>query len=82
MAQAVGAWARRIHTRYFLTIFLSCFGFLTSFFRTLFPLPITGLLVVVSAEGTSSEKRETFGGLTSLHRHVFKAPHAESTFLH
>jgi hypothetical protein len=55
---------------------------LTSFFRTLFPLPITGPLMVVSAEGTSSEKRETFGGLTSLHRHVFKAPHAESTFLH
>ena len=29
---------------YFLTTFLSCFGFLTSFFRTLFPLPITGSL--------------------------------------
>lgn len=26
---------------YFLEPFLSCFGFLTSFLRTLFPLPMT-----------------------------------------
>jgi hypothetical protein len=30
--------------RYFFTAFLSCFGFFTSFFRTLLPLPMTKLL--------------------------------------
>ena len=58
---------------YFLTIFLSCLGFLTSFFRTLFPLPIAGLLVVVSAAGTGSPERETFGGLAALHRQIVSA---------
>ena len=34
---------------YFFTTFLSCLGFLTSFLRTLFPLPMIGLLHAVSA---------------------------------
>jgi hypothetical protein len=36
--------------RYFFSAFLSCFGFLTSFLRTLFPLPMSGFLPVMSAE--------------------------------
>jgi hypothetical protein len=34
---------------YFFPAFLSCFGFLTSFLRTLLPLPMTKLLINTSA---------------------------------
>jgi hypothetical protein len=43
---------------YFLMFFLSCFGFLTSFLRTLFPFPITNSFLTLSADNTGSRARK------------------------